>query len=490
MESEQDVTLAVATVLKVPQALRLLHPVLRRHPKVVAAACVRDSKLIETVESRDALMAVLRALPRVRVASVYKRAMQCATTYASDEVTRCALRCSPAVLAYAPEGFKDDVEIAREAVAGDPSMFRHVSARLRQSKAFLLDLVAQPNHRILFQHASHALRNDRAVVCAALRTAICPSDVYRAATDAVRADRDVLLVALRRQKELRFTAFDKNAYAYAADALKQDRAFAFEAMACCALSTYRSLGSMLRVDVEVVLCALDHGLSVHEIARGVVVDDAKMRTIVARHGKALFATPSSLPLRDDPEVIAQAVRTCGAVLSLAPAHMRKEYAIVARAVSQDGTALQYATDELCRDAAIVTCAVGQTGNALPFVHPEFWDDLEIVALAARTAPCAVVKYVHVDLVGAPRTCLAMLHARDVSRATMCKELERVFPLLASVGDLEEVHKCSDLVAELASKVPSDWADVLDAAEAFVARLHAPDGRVAHAYKRSYAEAFD
>ena len=86
----------------------------------------------------------------------------------------------------------------------------------------------------------------------------------------------------------------------------------------------------------------------------------------------------------------------------------------------------------------------------------------------------------------PQVLVAMLHTPKVSRSHVCQQLHAFLEMEMSV---EEAQECSDLVAELAGKVSPDWDDVLEAAEAFVAHVHAPGSSVANAHKRAYEEAF-
>ena len=478
------VTLAIRVVQHAPCALCTLAPELKQDLSVLEAACARDPSMVKEVPT-ELLCDVLEAVPAVKLPLVYTHAMQCDRLKAlcsSKQTTHLVLRRNALCFRSVSKAWKDDAELAHATVTSEDSTLRYVSARLRGSKAFVLKIV-EDTHHIPFACVSRSLRGDRALVLAALQTTRFPTDVYRYASDRLRFDHGVLMAAMRRHGFLKYSA--NCPFSHAPEALRQNTALVLEAIPHSAGSVYANMMPPLRGNVEVAAYALGHGMSVYSLGSNLANDHAAMRYLIERHGKALLAT-NDASLTRDPVLIKTAVRTWGDALRMASESLRADRATVALAVANDGRALRFACDALRADSEIVHTAVTQNGAALQWVHPTFCNDLPTVVKAAKTCAITVHRHASPATMRAPQVLVAMLHAPNVARAHIYQQLGALTEMPMSVVEAEE---CSDLVAELAAKTSSEWTDVLEAAEAFVARVHAPGSSVANAHKRAYQEAF-
>ena len=483
--TQDALALAMQVVQHIPRALHILAPELRDHAQILAAVCARDPTYVEVLEA-GRIVDVLDIVASVKLPLVYKHAQKCdhlKELCSTARAVSTVLQRNTLCFMHVPKVCRDDEELALAAVKSEPRVLRYVSARLRGSKAFVLKIVAS-EHISPFGCVGRALRGDRALVLKALVTALNPTDVYKEASEALRADRGVLLEAMRRYGTLRYSKICP--YACAPAVLKHDTALALEAMAYRAGDVYSNLAPSLRANAEVAMCALDHGMLVHRLSSELLCDRANMCTLIARHGKVLMACHDRV-IRNDPVLLKMAARTCGRVLSIVPTELRADRAIVALAVANDGSALRYACETLRSDAEIVRTAVTQDGAAIEWAHPQFLQDLATVVQAAKTAPAAVHRYASEEMLGTPQVLLAMLHAPGVRRTHALGQLKSI--LGVEMPSVAAAQECSDLAAELAAKIPPDWDDVLEAAEAFVARIYAPGSSVANAHKRAYEEAF-
>jgi hypothetical protein len=102
---------------------------------------------------------------------------------------------------------------------------------------------------------------------------------------------------------------------------------------------------------------------------------------VKQDGHAL--SYASVALRNDPQIVVEAVKQDGYALQFASAALRNDPQIVVEAVKQDGTALEFASEELKNDRQIVAEAVKQNGFALEYASKALRNDPQIVLEAVK-----------------------------------------------------------------------------------------------------------
>ena len=88
-------------------------------------------------------------------------------------------------------------------------------------------------------------------------------------------------------------------------------------------------------------------------------------------------------LRDNKELILEAVRDNGFSLEYASDQLKNDREVVETAVKQNGDALKYASDQLKNDREVVETAVKQNGDALKYASELLKNDHEIVKTALR-----------------------------------------------------------------------------------------------------------
>jgi len=173
---------------------------------------------LEAVGNQDLALSI--APPEIRadreVVLAALRRFGAALQFAAPEFRACrecvltAVRHRGGYLALdhaAPE-FREDREVMREAVAWDGFALRYASEALRADRELVvLALESRP----VLRHASEALRADRELVLTAVR--LHGGDALRDAAPSLRADREIVLAAVQRNVE----ALD-----YAAEHLQAD----------------------------------------------------------------------------------------------------------------------------------------------------------------------------------------------------------------------------------------------------------------------------
>ena len=106
-----------------------------------------------------------------------------------------------------------------------------------------------------------------------------------------------------------------------------------------------------------------------------------IKTCIYQHGDMLqFATDN---IKNDYEIVFQAVRLSVHALNYASDDMKNNYEIVFRAVQNDGNALEYASDDMKNNYVIVLAAVTQNGNALEYASDDMKNNYDIVLAAVK-----------------------------------------------------------------------------------------------------------
>ena len=141
------------------------------------------------------------------------------------------------------------------------------------------------------------------------------------ASDALRADKDVVLAAVRD---------DADALAWASEALQADK--------------------------DVVLAAVNNdGWALYDASKALRADKEVVLAAVTNNGRALES--ASYQLRADKEVVLAAVSDWGVALWRASEALRADKEVVLAAVNNDGEALWYASGALKADKEVVLAAL-------------------------------------------------------------------------------------------------------------------------------------
>ncbi|KAH8070814.1 hypothetical protein JL721_4727 [Aureococcus anophagefferens] len=243
---------------------------------------------------------------------------------------------------------------------GPRSTLRHAFWAARGDGHFMRGLLRFRG--ILLEFASDALRADRDTVLIAVTQ---DGAALQHASRELRKDRDFVLVAL---------AGSPGALRHAARALREDRAFAYAALKLGG-EAFEFVSDRLRADKTVVLeaCAA-RGANLAHAVPALRRDEDCVLAAVASDGDALAHAPPAGQDKGD---------------STPPA-LRANRAFVlkcVRAKSRNWHALKHASKALRRDRAVVLAAVRTSGAALMHAPKKFCGDKEIV-LAALSSPLA------------------------------------------------------------------------------------------------------
>jgi len=260
-------------------------------------------------------------------------------------------------LSYASGALGHDREVVRAAVREDGTALEYASSELRADKSIVMDAVrtgatgAWPGAWLGL--ASEALRGDSEVVLAAGTRYVARALSY--ATDAVKEDRAVVLVAVR---------MDGMALRYAAGSIKGDREVVLEAVRQSGQALQYATGS-LRADRAVAFEAVRQDGDALRWAGAVIKADKDVAlAAVRKEGRTLEFVAEAL--QADREVVLAAVDQAQA---RAQATFRSTLALIARA-GATGTVLSasatlrahlrqvllYARDRLFEDDAFVLAA--------------------------------------------------------------------------------------------------------------------------------------
>jgi len=144
----------------------------------------------------------------------------------------------------------------------------------------------------------------------------------------------------------------------------------------------------LRQDREVVLEAMrQRGLALEFASPELQADKGVVLEAVKENGAALAY--AGVEHQADKGIVLEAVRTNGFALQHAMHALQSDKDVVRVAVKQKGRALLYASDVLRADKEIVLEAVGELGWALQFASDELRSDEEVVLKAIQTSGLAL-----------------------------------------------------------------------------------------------------
>ena len=225
------------------------------------------------------------------------------------------------ILKFASDEIKKNKEIVITSVKQNGLMLEFADNDLKNDKEVVL--IAVQNQGIALQYASDNLKNDRETVLIAVQSR---GDALRYASDELKNDKLVVQNAVQNFGE---------ALKYASDDLKNN--------------------------IEVVMIAV------------------KGRSYGA--GVLQF---SSERLRNDKDVVLNAVEKNGVCLQFASDNLKNDREIVLIAVQNDGQALEYASDNLKNDREIVLIAVQDKGEIIDYVSQILKNDYEIILCSVRS----------------------------------------------------------------------------------------------------------
>eukprot|EP00928_Gymnodinium_smaydae_P004592 TRINITY_DN11560_c0_g1_i1.p1 TRINITY_DN11560_c0_g1~~TRINITY_DN11560_c0_g1_i1.p1 ORF type:complete len:389 (-),score=52.09 TRINITY_DN11560_c0_g1_i1:563-1615(-) len=275
---------------------------------------------------------------------------------------------------------------------------------------------------LYLQCASLDLQGDRDFVLAAIMS-VQPGNpvgvLLKFASDSVRADRELILLAVERDgRALQHASVDVqidhevilSALAHAMQA-PDVACMVGEAFKKCRAQIVRKIveahGLMLAYVTETLQgdfeAVLQNGFALQFAAPALRADFPVVSSAVQRHGGALqFASADLRANRDivlsavvqhgdalqyasddlkfDRELVLAAVNSWGLALQHASESLRSDYEVATRAVTKDGNALQYVSGELAANKKLATTAISQCHHAIRFVDQSLSDDDDLTNL--------------------------------------------------------------------------------------------------------------
>ena len=99
---------------------------------------------------------------------------------------------------------------------------------------------------------------------------------------------------------------------------------------------------------------------------------------IKNHGYVWIIQHASNQLKNDKEVVLEAVKQDNSVLKYVSERLKNEKEVVLEAVKQDGCVLQYLSERLKNDKEVVLEAVKQQGYALKYTSERLKNDKEVV----------------------------------------------------------------------------------------------------------------
>eukprot|EP00929_Paragymnodinium_shiwhaense_P105163 TRINITY_DN70081_c0_g1_i1.p1 TRINITY_DN70081_c0_g1~~TRINITY_DN70081_c0_g1_i1.p1 ORF type:complete len:446 (+),score=106.44 TRINITY_DN70081_c0_g1_i1:151-1488(+) len=249
-----------------------------------------------------------------------------ALQYASDalraerDVVLEAVKTSGGSLAYAHASLRADPEFVLSAVALSPGALTGCAEELRMDQEFVLRaLEFKPT---VGKCIPPEMLADRSF---ALRAAAIAGDVLECLPDELRADPEVVLTAMGADRKAGSECCS-SALKFAAEALRQDRHFILQAMAFHGEGLEFVATPSLRADRDVVLVAVaQRGVAVRHADPELLTDRSVALTAVRESGDALQYLPEH---QDDHEVVVTAARTAGHSFVYADEELQTNEALV------------------------------------------------------------------------------------------------------------------------------------------------------------------
>ena len=332
-------------------------------------------------------------------------------------------------LQFASEELRDNPEVVLAAARQDPQAIFFAGADARANRDLALEVVARDG--LTLQHFAKPLRDDPQVVAIAVAQnalsimyasearqrdwpryveALGDVPVVQRVPAILRDDAPFFLALLKRRPE---------AFAFAAEALRRDRAFALAAVEVNARVLYAE-GFSWQGDREIMLKVLATcPLGIAKVHVDLLRDPTFMLTAMSRCTDPLSVLQHAhAALRSDLEFMQEAMRYCGAealgaatvgllhvrgtALSLVqadwramkfiPKVFREDSAIAQAALRGSADALQYMSSAMKADRAVVLEAVQRDGRAIR--HTAFRGDRSVVLAAVRSNGLALQHCCH------------------------------------------------------------------------------------------------
>jgi len=334
------------------------------------------------------------------------------------------------LLQYAREEFRDDYEVASQAIEQTGLALKFASAALRGDRGLVKAAVSRT--WIALEYASDVLRGDREIVLIAI--AQCGLALKDASVE-LQADEDVVQQAI---------SIDGGALAYASQEIRSNREFVLTAIDQNP-KALEFASEELRGSLEIVCPAVRRDGSMLRFAsqelcrdRDVVLD------AVSNHGQAL--AHASEKVRGDREVVNAAVSQCGTALAYASTQLQDDDRIARVASRQDIDALKYASMNIRNDREFMLDAVDRDGRGLRWAA-DLRNDPEVVLAAVRDCGTALAD-ASCDLRADKRT--VMVAVKQDGRALLFashelrQDREVVFAALAQNGGTL-VHTMDDQI---------------------------------------------
>ena len=304
------------------------------------------------------------------------------------------------------ETFKDDEEVIKAAAQKKGEWFAHASARLRNDKAFFLNLIAARGKTLAafpfasealrddedvvaavigykgawFEFASARLRNDKAFLLAAFKSRVKAAEALEFAAEAFKDDAQVVTAAVKK---------DGHAFAFASDRLRRNKAFVLHLLALHAMATnnipkstfaFQHANASLQDDPEVALAALKQNDAMWRFVSTRLREDRPFIFAAIECNPMVFKHFTEA-LKDDTEVAQAAIQKDGFLLEAANPRFRHDKAFLLRAAHAGpmaGAMLLFVSDDLKDDAELVKASVQKESNFFRYASDRLRHDREFV----------------------------------------------------------------------------------------------------------------
>ena len=235
--------------------------------------------------------------------------------------------------------------------------FEYVSTALKNDKSFMMTVVAQ-NYRAL-RYASDALKNDKEILSAVVAQGHGWFALHQASAD-MRNDRELVVAAVAQQA---------SALQYASKALQNNREIVMLAVTQDG-NALRHASEVLQNDRDVVMVSVGRDGNALRHASEVLKNDRDV-VIAAVEKKLTSLQYASDELKNDKTFMMPFVQQqFGTAFTFVSVALKNDREMVLQAVAQNGQLLWYASDALKNDEEVVLAAMAQNGKALNFASPE------------------------------------------------------------------------------------------------------------------------
>ncbi|EFC42104.1 predicted protein [Naegleria gruberi] len=255
-------------------------------------------------------------------------------------------------LKYVDDNFRNDREIVMAAVNENGRTLKYASSELRND--FEIVKTAARNNRRALWYASKQLSSNKEIVMTAVKSNGLSLEYM---PTQIRNDRKIVKIAIQE---------NGNALGYASKELKSDK--------------------------EIALLAIESSPKAYECASNQLTNDQDLiLKVLSKSCDYIFGIDQSIKLfKNDRKFILAIAKLDGLkALRNASLELRDNREIVIEAVQQNPNALVYASSELRNDKEIVKMAVMENGSCLTFASNELKDDKEIAELAFKSSEIAV-----------------------------------------------------------------------------------------------------